>query len=56
MDKHGVIRFNDKPIEGLHIEGMNLLGGRYAVATRNLKAEDIASIDLIERFQKMKFL
>lgn len=56
VDKHGVIRFNDKPIEGLHIEGMNLLGGRYAVATRNLKAEDIASIDLIERFQKMKFL
>lgn len=56
VDKHGVIRWGGKPIEGVYIEGMDLLGGRYAVATRNLKAEDIASVDLIERFQKMKVL
>lgn len=56
VDKHGVIRWGGTPIEGVYVEGMDLLGGRYAVATRNLKAEDIASVDLIERFQKMKVL
>ena len=56
VDGHGVITFQGKPISGVYIEGMNMLGGRYAVATRNIKADDVASIDLIEHFQKVKFL
>lgn len=56
VDRNGKILFAGKPINAVYIEGMNMLGGRYAVATKNLKADDIASIDLIERFQEMKFL
>lgn len=52
----GKIYYQGQEIQGLYIEGMNMLDGRYALATRTLRAEDILSVDVIEGFQPVKAL
>lgn len=52
----GKIYYQGQEIQGLYIEGMNMLDGRYTLATRTLRAEDILSVDVIEGFQPVKAL
>lgn len=50
----GTIRYLDKPISNFYIEGLDLMGGRYAMATRNLPAEYVKSVEILSRHQDLK--
>ena len=50
----GRISYNGKSVTDFYIEGMDLLGKRYGIATRNLSHDDIASVEVIENHQRVK--
>ncbi len=52
----GKISYQGRGISKLYVEGMDMLGGRYSVATKNIKAEDIASIKVYENHQAIRAL
>ncbi|WP_329904681.1 hypothetical protein [Porphyromonas pogonae] len=56
VDTRGFIHYLGEPIQGVYIEGMDLVADKYQTATRTVKAEDIKSIDVMERFQRVKLL
>lgn len=51
---NGGIKYNGRDINNFYIEGMDLLGGRYALATRNLKADQVAGVDILQHHQAAK--
>lgn len=52
----GSILYNNKPINKFYIEGKDLLQGRYGIATNNLEAKDVASVQVLENHQPIKAL
>ena len=52
----GQVSYNGKWISDFYIEGADLLGGRYTIATRNINADDIASVQVMENHQEAKLL
>jgi len=56
VQSNGQIRYNGEPINKFYIEGLDLLGGRYAIATRNINPEDIASVSVYENHQPKRVL
>lgn len=52
----GAIAFQGKPISTFHIEGMNLLGGRYNIATQNIEAQDVNRVEIVENYQEVEQL
>lgn len=56
IDEEGKIRFNGKSIKNFYIEEMDLLQGRYGLATNNIRASDIAKVQVIEHHQPIKVL
>ena len=54
--KSGQILYNQKPISGLTIDGMDLLKGKYGIATRNISPDHIASVEILENHQAIKAL
>lgn len=54
--ENGTIYHRGKAINKFYIEGLDLLGGRYGVATQNLDPRKIAKIQLIENHQPIKAL
>lgn len=52
----GEIRYNDTPINALYIDGKNILGEKYSIATKNLKPNLIAMIQVFENHQPVKAL
>lgn len=52
----GGIRYNGKNITKFYIEGMDMLGGKYGIATNNIQASDIASVEVYENHQPLKVL
>ena len=52
----GDIKYNGKPISKLYIEGMDMLGGKYGIATNNIQAKDIARVELYENHEPVKAL
>lgn len=56
VEESGRIAYNGKPINRFYIEGMDMMGKSYGVATNNVRAEDIASIEVYERRQPVKAL
>lgn len=53
---NGQILYKSKPIAGLTIDGMDLLKGRYGIATRNISPDHIASVEILENHQAIKAL
>ena len=53
---NGQILYKAKPIAGLTIDGMDLLKGRYGIATRNISPDHIASVEILENHQAIKAL
>lgn len=51
-----VIYYNGEPINRFYIEGLNMLGGDYSIATNNINPNDISSISVYERHQPKKVL
>ncbi len=56
VDKGGKIYYGEKPINNFYIEGLNLMGNNYQVASRNITPEDISTIDIYDRHQAKRVL
>lgn len=56
VEENGRIAYNGKPINRFYIEGMDMMGKSYGVATNNVRAEDIANVEVYERHQPVKAL
>ena len=52
----GAIHYNGKEINKFYIENLDLLQGRYSVATNNISAKDVASVEVFEYHQPIKAL
>lgn len=52
----GQIIYNGQWIKEFYVEGMDMLGGNYGVATKNIDAQDISAVQLIEDHQGIKLL
>jgi len=51
VEPGGRILYQDLPISRFYIEGLDMLEGRYALATRNLNVEAIRDIEILEQHQ-----
>lgn len=56
VSERGTIMHKGKPISRFYIEGQELLGGRYSIATNNIDPRHIAKIELINNHQHIKAL
>lgn len=56
VQDNGRIFYNGEAINKFYIENLDLLGGRYAIATRNISADDIASVSVYENHQPVQAL
>lgn len=52
----GQILYQGEPINKYYIEGMDLLGGRYALANENLSANAVDKVQILENHQPIKML
>lgn len=52
----GSINYQGRPITAFYIEGLDMLKGRYALATRNISPEDVATVDVYEHHQRLRML
>lgn len=50
------IKFNGKSISKFYVEDMDLLQGRYGLATNNINASDVATVQVLENHQSVKAL
>lgn len=56
VEKSGEIRYNGEAINKFYIEGMDMLDGRYSLATNNIAPQDVASVEVLENHQPIKAL
>lgn len=56
VSANGAVTYQGEPIGKFYIEGHDLLGGRYTLASNNLPVEVVASVDIIENHQPVKAL
>jgi hypothetical protein len=52
----GKISYLGKPINKFYIEGLDLLGGKYNLASQNLPHADVSKIQILENHQPIKIL
>ena len=56
VSQSGGIKFNGKSISKFYVEDMDLLQGRYGLATNNINAQDVATVQVLENHQPVKVL
>lgn len=56
VSESGTIKFNGKAIKKFYVEDMDLLQGRYGLATNNINASDVATVQVLEHHQPIKAL
>lgn len=49
ISENGQIRYQDKPISHLYINGIDLLEGRYSIATQGIPADAVKEIDIMKK-------
>ena len=54
VSDNGGIRFNGKSISKFYVEDMDLLAGRYGLATNNVSASDVAAVQVLENHPPVK--
>ena len=54
--KNGKIQYQGEDINKFYIEGSDLLGGRYGIATNGISHEDVGAIEVMENHQPMQVL
>ena len=47
VSKNGGISYMGKPISQFNVEGMDLLGGKYNLATRNIPADYVTNVEIV---------
>lgn len=52
----GQILYQNKAISKFYVEGLDLLKGKYGVATQNIDAKNVASVQVLENHQPIKAL
>jgi hypothetical protein len=50
----GQIKYQGRAINKFYIENMDMLNGRYGIATRNITAKDVATVQVMENHQPIK--
>ncbi|MDR1370287.1 MAG: TonB-dependent receptor [Dysgonamonadaceae bacterium] len=56
VNESGTISYNGKNINKFYVENLDLLQGRYGIATKNIVAKDVASVQVMENHQPIKAL
>ena len=56
VSPQGAIKYQGLPISKFYVEGLDLLEGRYSLATRNLRAETVRDIEVLEHHQHIRAL
>lgn len=56
VKENGEILFNGKPIDKLLIEGSDLFGRKYSIGTKNIRADFIDRVEVIEHYQENPML
>lgn len=56
MEEDGRISYQGTAINKFYIEGMDLLGGKYNIATNNISNKDVGSVEVMENHQPIKAL
>lgn len=53
---NGQISYDGKPISNFYIEGLDMLGGKYGIATNTLPQGDIATVEVMKHHQPIRVL
>ena len=56
VDDKGGISYNGERINRFYIEGLDVVSGRYTIATRNISPDDILAVDIYENHQPKQVL
>lgn len=56
VNPNGSITYQGNPINKFYIEGMDLMGGKYAMASENLSANKVKKVEVYQRHQPIKAL
>lgn len=56
VKENGAINYNNRPINKFYIENADLLQGRYGIATNNIEAKDVSTVQVLENHQPIKAL
>ena len=56
VSQSGSIKYNGKSINKFYVEEMDLLQGRYGLATNNINASDVSTVQVLENHQPVKML
>ena len=54
--ENGEIQYEGKSISNFYIEGMNLMGGKYGLATKSLPQDDVATVEVMKHHQPIRVL
>lgn len=56
VNDHGNIQYNGKPIGTMYVEGLNMMGSRYKSISKNLSAQSIKEVEVLDNHQRIKSL
>ncbi|OON70547.1 carboxypeptidase-like regulatory domain-containing protein [Hymenobacter sp. CRA2] len=56
VESDGRVLYEGKPIQKFYIEGLDLLEGQYNLATKNLPAETVEAVQILENHQPVQVL
>lgn len=56
VSRNGRIQYQGEDINKFYIEGSDLLGGRYGIATNGISHEDVGAVEVMEKHQPMQVL
>ena len=56
VSESGEIKHNGKTLNKFYIEGHDMLGGRYSLATNNIHQKDVATVEVLQNHQSVKAL
>ncbi len=56
IETNGNIKYNGEDINCFYIEGLNMLGGDYTIATKNVRPDDVSKVEVYQNHQPVKAL
>ena len=56
VEQSGKIQYQGEDINKFYIEGSDLLGGKYGIATNGISHEDVGAVEIMENHQPMQVL
>ena len=54
IEDNGVIKYQGNPINHFYIENLDMLQGRYNLATQGIKAEDVTTVQVLENHEHIR--